>query len=161
MAIKLSIFNNFELTSNGYRTISGKQGAIADADTVSLDLSTAGLPFSTAPAIAGTAHYMPGTLATATVVTAWDDDDDKPIDFDYLYYWADQDSYIQIIGSATNAVFKIMAQMPFTLSYDQIVAAANTTPIAGGTEPTGTDIDSIVIGNYSGNTMNYLFCVVD
>lgn len=162
MAATLKIINNFVLTTQGGVSLTGKQGNAADAITDAFD-------FATTATITGTAHYVSGQLATATVVTVYDDDDDKPADFNYLYFWADQDMYIQIIGATGNAVFKIAAKCPFVLAHPGtaaalqcgIVAVANTTPITGGTEPTLTDIDSVVLGNYSGTTANYLFAVID
>ncbi len=160
--VALKIVNYFALTTPSGIPVIGKQGNADDVMTDEFDLAT---PLS----IAGTAHCVSGSLATATVVTVYDDDDDKPADFNYLYLWADQDIYIQIIGSTGNAVFKVAAKVPFTLSHPGtvaatkcgIVAVANTTPITGNTEPTLTDIDSIVIGNYSGTTANYVFAVID
>ena len=146
----LSIINNFELTSQG-RTRTGKQGAAADGADEPLDVT-----------VSGTVHEVIGSLATASVVTVYDDDNDVPADWDYLYFWADQDCYLQVIGSGTNVTFKVEATQPFVLpGFDTVLAAADTTAITGGTEPTLTDIDSVVIGNYSGNTMNYHFCVID
>lgn len=145
----LNITNNFTLDSLGVEK-SGKQGTTTDpADT----------PFEIT--VTGTAHHVSGSLATASVTTVYDDDNDTPADWDYLHYWADQDSYIQIIGSGTNVVFKVLAKTPFVLSYDSMLAAADTTAITGGSEPSLTDIDSIVIGNYSGTTMSYTFAVID
>lgn len=146
----LSIVNNFELTAQGLE-ITGKQGAAVDSFAEALDIT-----------VTGTIHHVVGRLATAAVVTVYDDDDDVPADWDYLYYWADQDSYIQIIGPTMNVIFKIEATQPFVLpGFDSMNAAANATAITGGTEPTMSDIDSIVLGNYSGETMNYLFAVID
>jgi len=146
----LSILSNFSLDSQG-RTVTGKQGLAADGFSEALDAT-----------VSGTVHEVIGSLATATVVTVYDDDNDVPADFDYLYFWADQDCYIQITGSGTNVIFKVEASTPFWLpGFDTILAAADTTIITGGTEPTMTDVDSVVIGNYSGNTMNYHFAVID
>lgn len=146
----LSILNNFSLDSLG-AVDEGKQGLAADGFAETYDIS-----------VTGTIHRVKGTLTTATVVTIYDDDDDVPADWDYLFYWADQTSYIQIIGSATNAIFKLAAYQPFVLpGFDSILAAGNTTIITGGSEPSVTDIDSIVLGNYSGTTMNFLFAVID
>ena len=146
----LNINSNFELDSQG-SIKSGKHGLAASPSTDPLEVT-----------VSGTSHHVTGSLATANVATVYDDDDDVPADWDYLFYWADQDSYLQIIGSGSNVIFKVKAYTPFWLpGYDSILAAANTTIITGGTEPTLTDIDSIVIGNYSGSTMNYLFCVID
>lgn len=149
MSSILKIVNSFELTAQG-QSITGKQG-----------LSTDGITDQFSITVTGASHRVSTTLATATVVTVYDDDDDVPIDFVYLHLWADQDLYIQIIGSATNATFKVAAKQPFVLpGFDSILAAANTTPISGGSEPSVTDIDSIVLGNYSGSTANYVFTVV-
>jgi hypothetical protein len=146
----LKILNNFELereTGN----LSAKQGAEADGFADPLEVT-----------VTGTAHYVAGQLATASVATVYDDDDDVPADWDYLYFWADQDCYIQIIGSGSNFTIKVEAYHAFVLpGFDTMLAAANTTAITGGTEPTLTDIDQIVIGNYSGSTMDYVFCVID
>ena len=146
----LSIINNFSLPTQG-RTITGKQGASTDASTTAF-----------AYTVSGTVHEVIGSLATASVATVYDDDNDVPADWDYLYFWADYDCYIQIIGPTMNVIFKVEATIPFVLpGFDSINAAANATEITGGTEPTMSDIDSIVIGNYSGSTMNYHFIVID
>jgi len=148
----LSIINNFSLDSNG-RTKTGKQGTSTD------DLRDA-----FAITVTGTCHFVEGTLAADTVVTVYDDDNDVPANWDYLYYWADQISYIQIIAAASNAIFKIAAKQPFVLpGYDSMLAAGDTTIITGGSQPSiANTIDSIVIGNYvTATTMNYLFAVID
>src|SRR3990167_5528841 len=138
----LSIINNLSLPTQG-NTFTGKQGLAANGFSTALTIT-----------VTGTVHSVVGSLATATVVTVYDDDNDVPADWDYLYFWADVDMYIQIIGSTTNVIFKVLAKVPFTLTYDSMLAAADTTIITGGTEPTLTDIDSVVIGNYSGGTGN-------
>ena len=120
----LSILNNFSLTAQGLE-ISGKQGAAAAGFSTDLDIT-----------VTGTYHHIVGSLATATVVTVYDDDNDVPADFDYLYFWADQDAYIQIIGSGTNVIFKVEATQPFVLpGFDTILAAADTTIMSGGASP--------------------------
>lgn len=150
MSATLEITNNFSLDSQGI-TKSGKQGAIADSPATPFEITVDGRVFQ-----------VTDTLATATVVTVYDDDNDTPADFDYLFFWADQDMYIQIVGSGTNAIFKVKAKTPFVLpGFDTILAAADTTIITGGAEPTLTDIDSVVLGNYSGTTANYHFAVID
>jgi hypothetical protein len=149
MTATLSIINNFSLDSQGVPK-SGKQGTSTDAPTTAFEIT-----------VTGTAHHVTGTLATATIATVWDDDDDLPADWDYLFYWADQDTYIQVIGPSMSVVFKVLAKVPFTLTYDGLTAAASATAIAGNSEPTPSDIDSIVIGNYSGTAANYTFSVID
>lgn len=146
----LSIINNFSLNSQGIIK-EGKQGAIADGMSDALGIT-----------VTGTCHYMTGSIATATVNTIYDDDNDFPVDWDYLYFWADGIVYLQFIGSATNVILKIAATQPFVLpGYDSLLAAADTVIITGGSEPTLTDIDSVVLGNYSGTTVNYVFAVID
>ncbi len=150
MSATLEILNTFSITTKG-NTFSGKHGAITLSETDPFEIT-----------VAGDLHLVPGTLATATVVTVYDDDDDVPADWDYLFYWADQITYIQIIGPTMNVKFKVAAYQPFVLpGYDSIFAAADATPITGGTEPTMSDIDSVVLGNYTGTSANYLFAVID
>lgn len=149
MAGTLQIVNNFDLLSNGLHKY-GKQGSADDALATAMLIS-----------VNGTCHYVAGSLTTATVVTVFDDDDDVPADWVYLYYWADQITYIQLIGSGSNAILKLAAEQPIAFGgYDSILCAANTTPITGVSEPSLTDIDSVVLGNYSGNTANYVFAVI-
>jgi hypothetical protein len=146
----MNIVNNFSLETQG-ATFTGKQGLAASEFADELGVT-----------VSGTIHQMIGSLATASIKVVYDDDDDMPADWDYLYFWSDQDCYIQLIGSGSNVTFKIEAYQPFVLpGFDAILAAADTTAITGGTEPTLTDIDQVVIGNYSGTTMNYLFAVID
>ena len=148
----LKITNNFELVSQGI-TVVGKAGAIADAADAQFLID--------AVTITGNLHRVANTLATATVVTIYDDDD-FPIDWDYGFFWADVDMYLQIIAGSTNCVFKVLAKVPFVIpGYDSILPAANSTLITGGTEPTMTDIDSIAVGNYSGGTGNYVLALMD
>lgn len=150
MSATLSIISNFSLPLQGI-TVTGKQGNTTDAATVAWTET-----------VTGAIKDMIGTLATATVATVYNSSNDLPATFGYLFYWADQDSYIQIIGSGTNAIFKVAAKTPFWLPGNgTILAAANTTPIAGNSQPVLTNVASVVIGNYSGQTLNYRFAVIN
>jgi hypothetical protein len=100
-----------------------------------------------------------GQLATATARTLWDEDSDNPADVLYFWFWADQDCYLQVIGATTNFVVAVEAKVPFVLSANTMLAAANTTAISGSA-PSVEAIDSIVAQNNSGNTMNYKFAVI-
>lgn len=158
----LNIINNISMTSQGSTTVVKQGTSTSDSGTafqVSVD---------------GNVHQVKSTLATASVVTLWDEDDDTPANFDYFIYWADQDTYLQFIsagaGSPTNGSFiiKVEANEPFVMpGFDEMLAQASTTAITGGTEPSGLtnptwgDIDSIVMGNYSGSTVNYNVAVID
>ena len=157
MATTLKILNSFTLDSNGIETI-GKQGAIADALTDKYSLATS----PTSLTISGTSKYMKGSLATATVNLLYDSSVDFPATFDYGFLWADQDSYIQVIGSSTNAVYKVGAQVPFVIpGYGKILAAANGTAITGGSEPSVAAVTKIYLGNYSGTTLNFVFAAIN
>lgn len=144
----LKLVCNFTLTSQG-TTITGKQGAAADGFSTPFDLT-----------VSGTVHGGPGSLDTATARTVWDDDDDAPVGFDYAFYKADQDTYIQFIASATNFIVPVEANVPFIMSAATLLAAVSTTAMSGSA-PSVTEIDSIVIQNNSGTTTNYVFWVVD
>ncbi len=144
-----NVISNFSITVRG-RTYSSFQGT--DSSNTATDAFVVDVD--------GEVHHMSSTLATATALKVWDDDTHKPSDFDLAFLVSDQDMTIQIIGSATNVALKVLAGVPFWLSYDVILAAANTTPISG-TEPTWEDIDNIVIQNNSGNDANYVFFCVN
>lgn len=149
----LNLWNYFSLVSQGAEK-TGKQGAIADASQT---------PF--AVTVDGVCLDDTGSLATATVRTVYNDSNQFPTAVDYLFYWADQNSYIQLVFGASNVILPVLAYVPFVLAplaadLDGL-AAANTTIITGGTQPTLTDLDKVVIGNYSGSTMNYRFLLVD
>ncbi len=146
----LSLVNNFQLNSQGALK-TGKQGLATGGFSDEFDITT----------VTGTNLQLTGTLATATVNTIFDSDD-FPQTWVYLHYWADVVTYLQVIGSGTNAIFKVAALEPFVIpGYNKILAAADTTLIAGGAEPSLTTISKIVIGNYSGGPANYTFAVVN
>lgn len=146
----LNITNFFSLVSDGLE-ITGKQGTTTD------DPKT---PFSIT--VTGTTHRVTGSLATASIRSLWDEDTSFPATFDYLFYWADQITYLQLIAQGTNVIHRIAAKQPFILpGYSTILAAANTTPIVGITEPTLSQLDSVIAGNYSGSTANIIFGVID
>lgn len=147
MSATLEILNSFSMESQG-RTIAGKQGDAAD--TVS-DVKSV--------TVAGTVHELIGSLATAAGTTVWDDDDDSPADWLYLYFWADQDCFLQLIGATSQVSLPIKAGVPHTQYGDQLLAAANTTALAAA--PTLEDIDSVRIWNESGTTMNFHFAVIN
>lgn len=150
MSATLKILNGFEITAQGI-VYSGKQGAAADDAAEAYEATVTGL-----------VHQVAGQLATASVVTVYDDDDDVPADFDYAFVWADQTFYVQVIGAASDVKIKVAAYQPFVIpGFNKILGSAGTTAMSGASEPAVTDIDSIVLGNYSGNTMNYLLAVID
>ena len=155
MAYDLDILCNFTLTVRG-KTISFWQGTSVD------DLVTT--PFTVS--VDGPSHATPFTLATATARTLWDDDDDFPADFDFLFYVADQNTFLQVIASATSFTVPVLAGVPFILApkTDSLTAkclGAATTTAMSGTAPSVTEIDSVVCQNNSGETTNGFFFVSD
>jgi hypothetical protein len=145
----LSIFNRFTMELLGVEH-SGKQGSAESEPEDSYDIT-----------VDGTYQGQSGTLATNLVRGLWDEDEDNPTGFDYLFFWADQDCYLQLIGQATNVILKIEANVPFTLSSDQMLAAANTTGMSAGVAPSVEAIDAIYLSNLSGENLDYLCVVID
>lgn len=149
MSATLEILDTFDVEINGV-AYSGKQGAAADNDDTPFEVT-----------LTGQIHNTGTTLATATVAKAWDKDTHFPITFLQLYFWYDQDVYLQFVTAATNVIIKCTAKTPYRLTYNGLLAAANTTDITGGAEPTLAALDHINVGNYSGNTANYLLAVMN
>lgn len=145
----LNIINNFSIEVNGVE-FSGKQGPAADDFNEEYGKT-----------VDGYVQPQIGNLATGAVRTLWDEDDDNPTGFDFLYFWADQDCYLQLIGQTSNTQILVKAKEPFTLSSDQIICAANTTVMSAGVTPSVEAIDSVVVSNVSGSAANYTFYVID
>jgi hypothetical protein len=150
----LGIVSRFEIEING-TTFAANQG---ESDSSPDELYS----FSESPTVTGLVYPFVGQVPTATVRTLWDEDSNYPVDFDYLYCWADQIIYLQLIGQTGNVTHKIRPYFPFWLcGYGSILPAANTTLITGGSEPTMEAVDSIAIGNYSGSTVNVKLFLID
>lgn len=151
----LSIISNFEIAVRG-KTTSAWQGTSEDAlQTTAFDVT-----------VDGNVHGGPFTLETATARTVWDDDDDAPTDFDFLYYVASVNTFIQIICSATSFTIPVLAGVPFILApkTDSLTAkalGAATTTAMSGSSPSVTEIDSVVIQNNSGSPAYGFFYIVD
>lgn len=145
----LNITNFFELDSQG-AVKTGKQGTSTDGPKTPFPVTVTGL-----------CHQITGTVADDAIETIWDEDSDTPADFDYLHFWADQDCYLQIIGAATNVIFPIEAKVPFVLSANTMLAAADTTAMTAGVAPSVAAIDSIIVSNMSGSALNYVASIID
>lgn len=139
----LNVITNASCIVRGGNTNTIKQGAAEDTASDPLEIEVDGNVFE-----------VSGTLATATAVVLFDDDNDVPIDFTYMEVWTETDMYLQIIGSTGNVVHHILAMAPFVLSYDDFLAAGNTTPLSGSA-PATEDIDSVVLQNNSGGAGEY------
>lgn len=145
----LNIWNYLSLSQSGGET-TAKQGTTTDSPQT---------PF--AITVTGNLFEAKNTLATATVRTLWDEDASFPATFAYGFLWVDQIAYLQFIAQSANVIHRVAAKQPFVLpGYSTILPAANTTIMDGGTEPTLSQIDSIVLGNYSGSTLNYHLVLV-
>ena len=145
----LKVFNYLSHNLLGSET-TAKQGTTTDSPQTPFAITSAGSEYD-----------LKGTCATATVKTLWDEDTNFPATFLYAHFWADQICYLQLIAQSTNVIHRIAAKQPFVLpGYSTLLAAANTTIITGGSEPTLSQIDSIVLGNYSGSTLNFRLLLV-
>lgn len=148
MTVNLNIANYFSVVSNGSQAM-GKQGNATDDPKTEYAIS-----------ITGNVTRKANTLATATVNQLYGTQD-LLTPFTYLHFWADQDCYLQFIGSSTNVTVKVKALVPYVMSVDGILPAANTTEITGGATPSLQTIASIYLGNYSGTTLNYTISLVN
>lgn len=145
----LTIVNNLEGVDITGNTFFAKQGGVADDFSEGADVT-----------VTGYKQQVAGALSTATVRKLFDDDEDFPTDPLYFHFWASGACYLQVIGATTNFVIPISAEMPWVLRGNTILAAADTTAITGGATPSLEDIDSIVLGNYSGASIDYCLTIV-
>jgi hypothetical protein len=156
VAVSLNIVNNYDLEAQGISLV-GKQGNITDAVDDPYNIAS-----DTTVTIAGNRMNPGGTLATASVQLVYDASVAPLATFDYGHFWADQDACIQLITSATEVRFHVRAKVPFVIpGFGKMVASAGTSAIAGNSEPTYTTIAKIYVGNYSGNSMNYILTLID
>lgn len=149
----LDTINSMSLTTNG-SPHAVHQGNASNPATTPLQTT-----------VSGAVHSVDiNAMANDSEITLWDEDDDTPANWDHLWIKVDQGAgdntvVLQIIGQTTNVTIPLYANKPFTWDGDQLLAAANTTAISA--QPTLEDIDSIVLGNYSGTTLNGVFKVID
>lgn len=141
MSYDLNVINSFTCDIGGI-TYTGKQATSDDLITDPFTISITGSPLQRG-----------GTLADSTVTTIYTAASDIPATFLYAQLWADADIYMQLIGSATHAIVKCIAYVPFTIPNGKVLGVASTTVIAA--EPTVTALSKIVLGNYSGGTCNW------
>lgn len=149
----LNIVNYAILDEGGVQTVA-KQGAFADSELTAFTVTGA--------TITGNRIPRRFTLATAAVAKIFDSAFDTPSTFDYAHFVSDVDMYLQIINSANNVIFKVMAKVPFVIpGYGSLVAAAATTAIAGNSEPTVAAVAKIYAGNYSGGPGIGVLTIID
>jgi len=149
VADTLQVVNYFKLTAQGLLTV-GKQGETAD------DVDT---PYSLT--ITGPFHHLTAQLGTASIMTLWNGAVNSPASFKYLFLWADRDVYLQLVTASKNVVIKVAAKLPFVLPGDVILPTTNTTSITGGAEPAPETITLATLGNYSGQTADVVFAVIN
>ncbi len=146
MAATLDIINYFKLDSLNNTDEAGA-GPTTQTDPTSpwtVDTLT----------ILGDLHKVKKTsLANATALTIWDEDDDTPSDWQYFWISVDQDTvYLQFVGQTSNVKLLLSKNVPFVWTNDQLLCAVAVTAMAAA--PTLEDIDSCVLYNNSGNTVN-------
>lgn len=151
MSTPLSIINSFTATING-RPLAGFQGTSDDIATDEFDIT-----------LTGQAKQLTSQLATDAVLKVYDDAVDTCVaDLLYLWYKADQRTYIQILTAATNVIIgPLAANVPISIgAYSSLKLLAeddNITAITGGAEPSTADVKQVYIGNYSGSVCNFEF----
>ena len=141
MSVDLNIIANLTCEVNGV-TVTDHQGEVTDLFNDAFALAITGVYFQ-----------RQGTIADATVTTIYVAANELPATSKYIQIWTDDDIYVQVIGSATHAIFKTIGMVPFTIPNGAVLGVASTTVIAA--EPTTTAIAKIVLGNYSGGTVNW------
>lgn len=145
MSQTLKIRNNFTLTPLTGSPIQGKQGSIADDidDFFSI-------------AVTGYAHLFTGLITTGAAMAKLYDaavnvSVTAPV---YIHFWADQDCYLQFIGSASNYIVKVTAKEPYIMSTNNCLAAVSTTAYSSATAPSVETLAKVYCGNYSGTNAN-------
>lgn len=150
MSVPIDIVDNFEMANLGF-DLTGQQGVpgggLAQTD-----------PF--VYSVNGQGQTTPYSLATATALKIWDSAINVPASFQFLFFVADQNTYLQFITAAVNFTVLAIAGIPFKLSSMNILAAANTTPMAGSA-PAVAAIAKIYIQQNSGSTSNGQFTVIN
>lgn len=156
MAASLNIIDSFSAVAAMGQSIVGNQGVAGNPASTPINYSAISLTgVFGSPTFMGTSYGEYGTLATATALKIYDSSVMKPATWNFFWLWSDQPLYVQFIGSATNFVTQILPSVPFKMIVDGLLAAANTTPITGGSTPTLTAIATVYIANYSGTTANW------
>lgn len=151
MSATLSVLNQFTTIING-RPMAGFQGTSDDIATDEMDIT-----------LTGQVKQLASQLATATVLKVYDDAVDTCVaNLLYLWYKADQRTYIQLVSAATNVVIgPLAANVPISIgaysSFKLLAEDDNIDAITGGAEPSTADVKQVYIGNYSGSTCNFEF----
>lgn len=143
MAATLRIIHTFQLLSDRGGDCSGKHGTNASNPKDPLKIS-----------LDGKRHHVASDVANEGNVVLWENaENDEPTTFDLMYFWADQDVWLEFIDDTDSVAFLIRQYVPFSLGYDDIsITPADTTPSTGATAPTNENIDKINVHNVSGET---------
>lgn len=110
--------------------------------------------------VTGTVLEQSGQIAALGAAVTIFDTASAPTTFKMLHFWCDQDAYVQLIGAANNVAIKVDATVPFTLTFDDVTFAANTTVLSDTTEPTTEDIAKVVINSYTSTAANWHSIVI-
>ncbi len=150
MSQNLNIVSNFSLITNPGSILSGQQGTV----------DTTGPNDAFVLAVNGQGQSTPFQLASATAQKIWDSTINVPATFQFVHIVCDQALYIQFITSATNFIVQQTAGIPFVMTVASLLAAANTTPLAGSA-PSITAIAKIYIQQNSGVAANGQFTIIN
>ena len=150
----LSIVNNLDGVDITGNTFLAKQGGVADDFGEGVDVT-----------ITGYKQQVAGALATASARKLFDDDEDFPTAPLYFHFWATgswttEVVWLQVIATATNFIVPVYAEVPWVLRGNTVLAAANTTALDGSATPSTTAIDSIILCNRSGASIDYCLTIV-
>jgi hypothetical protein len=149
MSVSLYVRNSFNATINNC-PLQGYQGTSGFDDPATITL-------------AGKSKIVPSSLASGGSFLVYDDSvDTEVVDIMHLWVKSDQAFYLQLITAATEVrIGPLAANVPHSLSAYatlKLLASAGTTAMST-VEPVTADVKKILLGNFSGSTMNYLFGV--
>lgn len=142
----LNVTNFVSIFANGAEHVL-KQGTSASDPKTPFEISVTGRIFD-----------QGSDLADDAAKALWVAANDYPATFDHGWFWADQDCYLQLIGTATNVVVPVKADVPVYIP-PSLLAAEDTTVISA--TPTVTALSKIACWNASDSTLNWRLLLVD
>jgi hypothetical protein len=145
----LTVVNNLTAVGVGGTVLLAKQGGVAAEFDEGYAVTVTGYPLS-----------IEAAIPTATVVKVYDDDTHTPANPLYWHFWATANLYVQFVGATSQFTVPLHAYVPLVLYGNTILAAANTTDLTGGAEPTLEDVDHVNLANYSGGSADYKVVIV-
>ena len=155
MTAAFNILHAIQGTTLSGQAVAGQQGPIGSPSSTPINLASVSLTgIFGSPTFTGYSWAEDGTLATGTALKIYDATIMKPATWNYFFLVCDQALYVQPITSATNVIFQILPGVPYCMSVDGLLAAANTTPMSGSA-PTLVVLSTVYIQNNSGTPANW------